>query len=196
MSKLWAVSWITSIVASTVLSQAAETQTPSRVLMRTDLGDIILEVYPERAPITVANFLRYVDEGRLDSASFYRAVTLNNQPNDSVRIQVIQGGLRGHRDMVLPPIELETTDVTGMAHLDGTLSMARAAVGTASSEFFICIGAQPELDYGGKRNADGQGFAAFGRVVEGMEVVRAIQSGALQGQMLQEPVRIVSVSRL
>ncbi len=98
--------------------------------------------------------------------------------------------------MVLPRIVHETTDVTGIAHLDGTLSMARAAVGTASSEFFICIGDQPELDYGGRRNADGQGFAAFGRVVEGMEVVRTIQSGAVRGQMLEEPVRITAVTRL
>jgi peptidyl-prolyl cis-trans isomerase A (cyclophilin A) len=164
--------------------------------MQTELGDIVLEVYPERAPITVANFLRYVDEGRLDSASFYRAVTLDNQPNDSIRIEVIQGGLRGHRDMVLPRIEHETTDVTGVRHLDGTISMARAAVGTTSSEFFICIGDQPELDYGGKRNPDGQGFAAFGRVVEGMEVVRAIQSGDAHGQMLHEPVRITAAARL
>jgi peptidyl-prolyl cis-trans isomerase A (cyclophilin A) len=164
--------------------------------MQTDLGKIILEVYPERAPITVANFLRYVDEGRLDSASFYRAVTLDNQPNDSIRIEVIQGGLRGHRDMVLPRIAHETTEATGVRHLDGTISMARAAVGTTSSEFFICIGDQPALDYGGNRNLDGQGFAAFGRVVEGMDVVRAIQSGEARGQMLNEPVRIIAAARL
>ncbi|MEE8115947.1 MAG: peptidylprolyl isomerase [Gemmatimonadales bacterium] len=183
-------------MASASWSQAAQAQTPPRVLMRTDLGDIIIEVYTAQAPITAGNFLRYVDEERLDSASFYRAVTLHNQPNDSVRIEVIQGGLHGHRDMVLPRIVHETTDVTGIAHLDGTLSTARAAVGTASSEFFICIGDQPELDYGGGRNADGQGFAAFGRVVEGMEVVRTIQSGAVRGQMLEEPVRITAVTRL
>jgi peptidyl-prolyl cis-trans isomerase A (cyclophilin A) len=155
-----------------------------------------LEVYPEQAPITVANFLRYVDMGRLDSASFYRAVRLDNQPNDSIRIQIIQGGLLGHRDMVLPRIEHETTRDTGVRHLDGTISMARAAVGTTSSEFFICIGAQPELDYGGKRNADSQGFAAFGRVVEGMDVVRAIQSRAARGQMLNDPVKITAAARL
>jgi peptidyl-prolyl cis-trans isomerase A (cyclophilin A) len=175
--------------------QSANGQTPPRVVMHTELGDIVLEVYPERAPITVANFLRYVDEGRLDSASFYRAVRLDNQPNDSIRIQVIQGGLLGHRDMVLPRIAHETTDVTGVRHLDGTISMARAAVGTTSSAFFICIGDQPELDYGGRRNVDRQGFAAFGRVVAGMDVVRAIQSGDARGQMLNVPIKIQSVER-
>ena len=196
MSKFSTVSWVTFVLVATSWSQTAQGQGPPRVVMQTDLGKIILEVYPERAPITVANFLRYVDEGRLDSASFYRAVTLDNQPNDSIRIEVIQGGLRGHRDMVLPRIAHETTEATGVRHLDGTISMARAAVGTTSSEFFICIGDQPALDYGGNRNLDGQGFAAFGRVVEGMDVVRAIQSGEARGQMLNEPVRIMAAARL
>ncbi len=98
--------------------------------------------------------------------------------------------------MVLPRIAHETTEATGVRHLDGTISMARAAVGTTSSEFFICIGDQPALDYGGNRNLDGQGFAAFGRVVEGMDVVRAIQSGEARGQMLNEPVRIIAAARL
>jgi peptidyl-prolyl cis-trans isomerase A (cyclophilin A) len=103
----------------------------------------------------------------------------------------------------LPPIQQETTAQTGLKHLDGTISMARLEPGSATSEFFICVGDQPELDFGGKRYADGQGFAAFGRVTQGMEVVRAIQalpSGGdrppVQGQWLKEPLPMLWVARV
>ncbi len=174
-------------VPAQLAGQAVELVTP--------LGTIVVELYPEQAPQTVANFLRYVDEGRLAGATFYRAVTLANQPNDSVRIEVIQGGLGRSRDRALPPIPHESTDITGLRHVDGTLSMARSAPGSASSEIFITLGPQPELDYGGKRNPDGQGFAAFGRVVSGMEVVKAIHSQEADGQMLVDPVAITVVRR-
>jgi peptidyl-prolyl cis-trans isomerase A (cyclophilin A) len=165
---------------------------PPRVRLETDLGPIVLEVYPDRAPVSAANFLRYADEGRFDGASFYRVVTPDNQPDNPVEIEVIQGGLgfADHHPQRLPPIRHETTAEIGFAHRDGTVSMARLEPGTASSEFFICIGDQPELDFGGRRNPDGQGFAAFGRVVEGMEVVRRIQRLPAEGQMLAEPVTI------
>ena len=167
-----------------------------RVLIETELGDIQVEVYEEAAPVTASNFLRYVDEGRFAGAHFYRVVTMANQPDDSIKIEVIQGGLGFEEsESRLPPIPHETTTVTGVLHTDGTLSMARNAPGTAASEFFICIGDQPALDFGGRRNPDGQGFAAFGRVVEGMDVVRAIQSRPADGQMLLEvvPTRNVQV---
>ncbi len=124
-------------------------------------------------------------------------VTLGNQPDDSIRIEVIQGGL-GFQESEdrLPPISHETTAETGILHTDGTISMARNAPGSASSEFFICIGDQPELDFGGRRNPDGQGFAAFGRVIDGMDVVRAIQGQPADRQMLRDVVRIVSVQRV
>ncbi len=171
---------------------------PPRVRLETPLGVIEVEVYPERAPVTAANFLHYADEGLFAEASFYRVVRLDNQPDDEVRIEVVQGGVRRlPPEQRVPPIAHETTAATGLRHRDGTLSMARSRPGTASSEFFICIGDQPELDFGGRRNPDGQGFAAFGRVVESMAVVRLIQ--ALEpdgGQYLREPVPITRATRV
>ena len=162
-----------------------------QVVMKTPYGDIVVEIYTDKAPVTAANFLRYVDEHRYRDAVFYRVVTPDNQPHNKVKIEVIQGGLlREDHPAMLPPIPHETTAMTGLRHLDGTLSMARDAPGTASSEFFICVGDQPELDYGGRRNPDGQGFAAFGRVIRGMDVVRKIQHLPEKKQMLVHPVKI------
>ena len=111
-----------------------------------------------------------------------------------MKIEVIQGGLYEDDEIVKhPPIRHETTKETGLKHLDGTLSMARMEPGTASTEFFICIGDQPELDFGGRRNPDGQGFAAFGKVVEGMDVVRKIQQLPDKNQYLSKPLKIFSV---
>ncbi len=176
----------------------AVSESPSpQIMIKTDVGEIVLEVDLNHAPLTAANFLKYVDQGLLRGGSFYRVVRPDNQPGAKVLIEVIQGGL-GPADSPtsLPPIGHETTQATGLLHRDGTLSMARDQPGTASSEFFICIGDQPELDFGGKRNPDGQGFAAFGRVVEGLAVVRRIQEQPAQGQMLINPVRFISVERV
>ncbi|GIW34320.1 peptidylprolyl isomerase [Meiothermus sp.] len=172
-----------------------------KVSIQTELGEIVLELFPAQAPITVANFLRYVDENRYQGATFYRTVRLDNQPQSPVKIEVIQGGLgMGYHSAKLPPIPLETTAQTGLRHLDGTVSMARLEPDSAQSEFFICIGDQPELDYGGKRNPDGQGFAAFGRVIEGMEVVHQIHQlpaggdvPPVQGQWILQPVMLFSI---
>jgi peptidyl-prolyl cis-trans isomerase A (cyclophilin A) len=166
-----------------------------RVLVQTDIGDILLEVDVAGAPITAANFLRYVDAGLYDGTAFHRTVTLDNQPNDAVRIEVIQGGILPG-DKSFPPIAHETTDRTGIKHAGGAVSMARSLPGTATSSFFICINDQPELDYGGRRNPDGQGFAAFGRVISGMDVVRKIQMRPAEGQNLIPPVGIRSVRRV
>ncbi len=166
-----------------------------RVNIATELGDIIIELYPEKAPLTVANFLRYVDEDLFRGARFYRTVTLDNQPDNDVNIEVIQGGLFTE-DYILPPLAHETTLMTGLKHLDGTVSMARLEPGTASSEIFICIGDQPALDYGGQRNPDGQGFAAFARVISGMEVVRRIQALPASGQYLEPHLTIRSITRM
>jgi peptidyl-prolyl cis-trans isomerase A (cyclophilin A) len=184
-----------TLTLSILFLACCQTRNP-RVVMHTDLGDIMVELYLEKAPVTARNFLRYVDEGRFHDASFYRVVHLSNQPRDSIRIEVIQGGLMDHHeDQMLPPIAHEGTDQTGILHLDGTISMARWKPGTATSEFFICIGSQPQLDFGGKRNPDGQGFAAFGRVVDGMDVVRKIQRLPDRDQMLETPVRIEFMER-
>ena len=167
---------ITTLAMSVVVATAgAQTKKATRVRIDTDAGEILVDVFTDKAPTTAANFLRYVTEKRYDGGAFYRVVTMQNQPTSPVKIEVIQGGIDGDSTKRLPPIPHETNDKTGIKHLDGTISMARGAPGSASSEFFICINAQPELDFGGKRNPDGQGFAAFGHVVKGMDVVRKIQ---------------------
>ncbi len=170
--------------------------------MQTSLGAVELELYPEKAPLTVENFVRLADGGHLDGATFYRTVSPEND-NGAPAISVIQGGI-GDAQSPFAPIGHETTLQTGLPHLDGSLSMARSEVGTASTEFFICIGAQPALDFAGTRNADGEGFAVFGQVVSGMDVVHAIhQSPAdepteieyFQNQLINEPVVIESLKR-
>lgn len=174
-----------------------------RVEMQTAYGAIELELYPDKAPLTVANFLQLVDGGYLEGGAFYRTVSPEND-NGSPPIAVIQGGI-GDAQSPLPPIAHEATSATGLRHVDGSISMARAAVGSASTEFFICIGAQPALDFGAQRNPDGQGFAAFGRVVSGMDVVHAIHQAPadapteieyFQNQLINEPVTIISLRRL
>jgi peptidyl-prolyl cis-trans isomerase A (cyclophilin A) len=173
-----------------------------RVVMATAEGDIEIDLYLDRAPVTAGNFLTLVDDGALDGATFYRAVTYAND-RGSPKIEVIQGGL-GDASEAFDTIDHETTEDTGILHTDGVISMARGAVGTASTEFFICIGDQPGLDYGQMRNADGQGFAAFGKVVSGMDVVRKINglsadapsnSEYTKGQVLNAPVAIIGVRR-
>ncbi|HET7143350.1 MAG TPA: peptidylprolyl isomerase [Anaerolineales bacterium] len=167
-----------------------------RILLKTELGNILLELYQAQAPITVANFLRYVDENRFADACFYRVVHMDNQPNNGIKIEVIQGGLKiEDHPHTLPAIAHESTQKTGILHYDGTISMARNEPGTASSEFFICINDQPELNYGGRRNPDGQGFAAFGKVVEGIDIVRKIQSQPVEGQYLIAEIRINATRR-
>lgn len=173
-----------------------------QVVMSTSEGDIGIDLYLDKAPITAGNFLELVDNGDMDGGSFYRVVTYEND-NGSPKIEVIQGGL-GDAGDGFETIDHETTEQTGILHTDGVISMARGAVGTASTEFFICIGEQPGLDYGQPRNADEQGFAAFGKVVSGMDVVQRInglpadapsESEYTQGQILENPVTITRVRR-
>ena len=180
----------------TMIFCAPGTQDP-QILIQTEFGDIKVEIYEKKAPITAPNFLGYIDKNLFEGASFYRTVTMDNQPNNDIKIEVIQGGLRfADSEKRLPAIEHETTDMTGILHKDGVISMARSEPGTASSEFFICIGDQPELDFGGKRNPDGQGFAAFGKVIEGMDVVRKIHKQPAARQMLNPRIKIINIIRV
>jgi len=161
------------------------------VKIETPLGTIICEIDTIHAPVTAQNFLNYIEKGVFKNAVFYRAVRPDNQPASKIKIEVIQGGLFSDEEIEkFPPILHETTKVTGLKHLDGTISMARNEPGTASTEFFICVGDQPELDFDGNRNGDGQGFAAFGKVIKGMDVVRKIQMQKDTIQYLVEPVKI------
>ncbi len=169
------------------------------VSILTELGLIEVELASEKAPGTAANFLRYVEEGFYNGASFYRTVKLSNQPDNEVKIEVIQGGLgMDHLSgkAKYPPIKQETTRQTGLLHFNGTISMARLEPDGATSEFFICIGDQFELDFGGKRNPDGQGFAAFGQVLKGMEVAQKIQLSPSEGQNLVPPIQILNIKRV
>jgi peptidyl-prolyl cis-trans isomerase A (cyclophilin A) len=192
------------LLTTMAVGARAQTATSARptpgivhVVIETERGDIAASLDSTHAPATVANFLRYVDGGFYTGGVFHRTVTLENQPNNNVRIQVIQGGPSPQRQGTgFSPIELERTDKTGLKHRDGTLSMARAGPSTATSDFFICIGDQPSLDFGGQRNPDGQGFAAFGQVTKGMDVVRAIQASPSQLQRLVPPIVIRRVRRV
>jgi peptidyl-prolyl cis-trans isomerase A (cyclophilin A) len=185
--------------ARTALPRSGEGQASDQifgVVLETERGEIEVEVDVRRAPITAANFLWYVDHGFYDGGVFHRTVKLDNQPDKKIKIEVIQAGInptRAKEDG--PAIPLERTSKTGLKHVNGTISMARDGPDTATSDFFICIGDQPELDFGGRRNPDGQGFAAFGRVVRGMEVVRAIQQSPAAGQTLKPPIKITRAAR-
>lgn len=164
-------------------------------LIRTSMGNIRIELYAEKAPVTVANFLKYVDNQLYDGTTFYRVCTPENEKERKIKIQVIQGG-DIPESKAFGPIPMETTQQTTILHQNGTLSMARDKPNSATSSFFICINNQPELDFEGKRNPDGQGFAAFGRVTKGMKVVKIIQAQKDKDQYLIEPVKIYSISRL
>jgi len=168
------------------------------IVIETEMGSIEVTLDDRRAPATVANFLKYVDAGHYTNGRFHRTVKTkpDNQPQSTVKIDVIQGGVDPEkREKNFGAISLERTTVTGLKHVDGAISMARFAPDSAVSDFFICIGDQPSLDFGGARNPDGQGFAAFGRVTQGMEVVRKIQNAPFEAQALKPPVKILSIRR-
>jgi peptidyl-prolyl cis-trans isomerase A (cyclophilin A) len=184
--------------------KSAAEQTLPRVRVQTELGDIVIEVDTTKAPVTSANFLRYVDAGHYDGGIFHRTVKMDNQPESTIKIEVIQAGVNPDRAKEgFPPITLERTNVTGITHKDGIVSMARGAPDSATSGWFVCINDQASLDFGGMRNPDGQGFAAFGRVVSGMDVVRKIQTAPsstnratnAEAQRLTPPIKIVKVAR-
>ncbi len=175
-----------------------------KVLVQTELGNIVIEVDAARAPNTAANFLRYVDGGHYDGGTWHRTVKLDNQPESPVKIEVIQAGVNPDRAKSgFPPIAIERTSTTGLLHKDGVISMARGTPDSATSGWFICINDQPSLDFGGARNPDGQGFAAFGRVISGMDVVRKIQAAPsstdrktnTEAQRLTPPIKIIKVAR-
>ncbi len=199
----WAVLALLLLAA---LLSAAQT----RVVIETQFGNIEASLDDERAPRTVTNFLRYVDAGHYNGGRFHRTVRTqpDNQPASSVKIDVIQAGVNPlHEKQAFAPVPLERTNMTGIQHLDGVLSMARLDANSATNGFFICIGAQPSLDFGGNRNPDLQGFAAFGKVTAGMDVVRRIHTSpsgptnstagvAAGNQSLTPPIRIVRIRRI
>ena len=185
--------------ASPALAQAPAS--PVRVKLETAQGAIVLELYPDKAPITAGNFLRYVDGKRFDGATFYRASKVPNAPE----FGLIQGGVQNDPAKVLKPIAHEPTTKTGLSHTDGVISMGRTNPGTATSDFFIVLGDMTYMDADPKQPGDNLGFAAFGKVVEGMDVARKILAeptsqtagvGVMKGEMLAKPVKIISARRV
>jgi peptidyl-prolyl cis-trans isomerase A (cyclophilin A) len=197
---------IRALVAAVAVLAGAAPQSPDRqnpvVVFETEKGSIEMAIDSVSAPATAANFLKYVDAGFYDGGTVNRAVRPDNTVRHDVQIQVIQLQIdSARRREQFPPIPLERTNLTGLKHVDGTLSMARNGPDTATASFSIVIGNQPEMDFGGRRNPDGQGFAAFGRVVRGMDVVKAIQAapigrrGPYGTESLEPPIRILKAYR-
>jgi peptidyl-prolyl cis-trans isomerase A (cyclophilin A) len=189
----WPMAFIHGVRA--VFPTAAASQTI--VSISTQLGEIVVALDAQHAPATVGNFLRYVDKNLYDGGAFHRTVTPANQPESPVKTDIVQAGIATSRDSEkFAPVPLERTSGTGLKHRAGTISMARSGADTATSEFFICVTDRPELDFGGSRNPDGQGYAAFGQVIKGMEIVRAIHRSPAEGQRLAPTIRIESIRRI
>jgi peptidyl-prolyl cis-trans isomerase A (cyclophilin A) len=185
-----------ALAASSQANAQAPTTTP--VALATPLGRIVIALETQRAPITSANFLRYVDKQLYDGASFYRASRPPGATTDESGL--VEGGIVGHPEKLLAPIAHESTAQTGLSHIDGTISIARNAPGTAQADFFICLGRQSYLD----ATPDQPGFAAFGQVTEGLDLVRKILvmpvdptkgEGSMKGEMLVTPVPILTARR-
>lgn len=170
----------------------------TRIEIKTKLGDIQVELYAGKAPKSVAAFLASVDAGYYKDGSFYRVLNTDNQPSNAPKAELVQGGIWRKRNKPdsIARVPHESTRQTGILHEDGTVSFARMEPGTAGTEFFICIGAQPGFDYGGDNNPDGEGYAAFGKVVGGMDVVRRIYRQPEQEQYFRQPVPIYNIVRL
>ena len=190
----------TSSSSTSSVSSGAHEPRTTKVIMHTAMGDIVLKIEVERAPITSKNFLRYVDQKRLDGMVFYRAVKVGF----TGEYGLVQGGLHFHPERLLKPIAHEPTNVTGLSHINGAISMARLAPGTATAEFFIVVGDLTTLDALPGADGDNAGYAVFGQVTEGMDVVKAILEqpcsdageGVMQGQMIAKPVKVSSVRRV
>ena len=166
--------------------------------IQTKFGDIELELYAKQAPKTVAAFLSYIDSGFYERSSFYRVMNQDNQVIDSWKAELVQGGLwktNYKRATTLKGVPHENTEQTKIKHLNGVISLARLEPGTATTEFFICVGDQPGFDFGGENNPDGQGYAAFGKVVRGMEVLHKIYGQPERNQSFDPPVHIFNIVR-
>lgn len=186
-------------LAAGLFSCKHKTYPKNSIKIETNFGDIIVQLFPEKAPVTVANFLKYVDSGYYKNSSFYRVLKAEDQPSSAFRSDLIQGGIwqtKSKLEAGLPGIPLETTRQTGITHKNGTISMARSGASTATTEFFIVIGDQSAYDYGGDANDDHQGFAAFGRVVEGMDIVKDIHAQPDYNTSFRPPITIKNIVRL
>ena len=184
-----------------IISCSYKKYTQPTVKIETNYGDIIVELYSEKAPKTVSAFLSYIDSGYYKSSSFYRVLKAEDQPSSAFKSDLIQGGIwqtKNKLQLSLPGIPLETTKQTGLHHQDGITSLARIGPNSGNTEFFILIGddAAKAYDYGGDANSDGQGFAAFGKVIEGMDVVKDIHKQPDNETNFAPPIVIKNIVRL
>jgi peptidyl-prolyl cis-trans isomerase A (cyclophilin A) len=189
------------IFVSVIISCSEKKYTQPTIKIETNYGDIIVELYPGKAPKTVSAFLSYVDSGYYKSSSFYRVLKAEDQPSSAFKSDLIQGGIwqtKNKLQLGLPGIPLETTKQTGLHHQDGIISLARIGPNSGNTEFFILIGddAGKDYDYGGDANSDGQGFAAFGKVIGGMDVVKDIHKQPDNETNFTSPIVIQNIVRL
>lgn len=197
-SKLFLFLILSAGLGITGCRQSTKYQQPT-VKIETHFGDIIVELYPKKAPKTVDSFLSFVDSGYYKNSSFYRVLKAEDQPSSAFKSEMIQGGIwqtNYKKQLTIPGVQHETTQQTGILHKDGVISLARTTPGTASTEFFICVGDQPAYDYGGSANADQHGFAAFGKVIEGMDVVRQIHDQPDIKTTFSPIIKIINIKRL
>ena len=190
------LTWATILFTLLVECQQNTNKNPVIVIV-TQYGDIECEVYPDKAPISAKAFLTFVDSGFYNRSSFYRILSEDNQPMGSAPASLIQGGLwgTGNKREYLAGLPHESTKTTGLSHVNGALSLARQDTGTATTEFFICLGDQPGFDFGGENNPDGQGYAVFGKVVKGMEVVQKIYRRPEENQFFTPQIHIIEIKR-
>ncbi len=185
------------IISMTLFSCSHPYYKNPHILIETNYGDIEVELFPDKAPITVAAFLSYIDSGYYTKSSFYRVLKVEDM--SGINYGLIQGGIWQTNDQqhpAIPGIVHETTKQTGLSHISGTISLARTSPGTANTEFFICVGDQTQFDYGNNGIADEQGFAAFGSVLKGMDIVRKIQEQRSSGESFVEKISIDKIKRL
>jgi len=190
--------FLIAFICATVACTSSKNENP-HVAIETKFGDIEVELYPKQAPKTVAAFLSYIDSGYYKNAAFYRVLRADEQPTNANKSELIQGGI-WQTDYKLsakiPGIPHETTQQTKILHKNGTISLARMEPGTANTEFFICVGDQPGFDYGGANNPDGQGYAAFGKVVKGMQVIKSIYDAPESDGELDPLIYINKIKKL
>jgi peptidyl-prolyl cis-trans isomerase A (cyclophilin A) len=186
------------IAAAALLLFSCSSNKNPHIIIKTNLGNVEAELYPDKAPKTVAAFLSYIDSGFYKNSSFYRVLFIEAMASD-YNTGIIQGGIwqsNNKKAIALPGIVHEPPKLTGLSHTTGTLSLARSTPGTANSEFFICVGDQTGYDSSKNYNPDGLGFAAFGRVISGMDIVRQIHKQPANGQSFTRPVTVLNIERL
>jgi peptidyl-prolyl cis-trans isomerase A (cyclophilin A) len=199
VSKFLKYSFLIIALAFTSCSQPQKYTKPT-VDIQTYFGDIIVELYPEKAPITVKAFLSYVDSGYYKNTSFYRVLKKDDQPMNVAKTQLIQGGLwqsNYKKQQTIPGIPLETTLQTGILHTEGVISLARnEEPNSGNTEFFICLNDQRDYDYGGDASPDKKGYVTFGKVIEGMKYVKQIHEQPDYETNLRPPIKILNIKRL